>query len=564
MENDELFKLIKGFIYENKQTVFGSVFFSIINSFIESILIPRLIANIFNNISDIETLKPNLTKLVLVWILIKLSFICTNHFRKKIEPEITQYITVKLLNAVFKKYEHENELVNTAVLINKIQLIKTNFQDLLYISCTVFVPRIIVLGLSFINFFFINETLGLIITIGIGLQTLFNLNGLSECIETSFNEMETKDFLYDYIEDILNNIDTIQTIPNGFRTEIENIIRITNETKKIQMISVDCINKKQNISYMTNILLFIIIIYTLYRLFITKVLDAKKVTSTVLLLSGMFENIYEMAYYVPEVTNKLGILKNNEKFLKYLLLSQNEVVSNKKFDISSYNINLSNVYFSYDKHKLLENFNLELSENKIICLYGPSGSGKTTFVKLIFGIEKIQKGTIKIGNNDLAKYSISEIRKYISYIPQNTHHLFNMTVYENIIYGYKDSPELRKKITKMFITYNLYDIFKNLDKNKEKFAFLDENVGKSGENLSGGQKQVVHLIRLELNEHSKIIIIDEPTSALDESSRNNVIDYIKYINTKQKTIIIITHDEYYKTISDQILTFSQNENPVLS
>ena len=235
---------------------------------------------------------------------------------------------------------------------------------------------------------------------------------------------------------------------------------------------------------------------------------------------------------------------------------------NKKLSLTNGEIKLNNVSFKYENHKIIDNLSLIIKENSFICLYGPSGSGKSTFIKLIFGIEKPNEGNITIGGNDISKFYVREFRKYISYLNQNTTNLFNMTVYENIIYGYKDSPELKEQIKNVFEKFNFYDVFKNLDEDKEKWAFLNEKAGKLGENLSGGQKQIIHLLRLNLNTVSKILILDEPSSALDDKTRESASEYIKYLRTKQKTILLITHDDYYKNICDNVLKFSNDANPV--
>jgi ABC-type multidrug transport system fused ATPase/permease subunit len=165
--------------------------------------------------------------------------------------------------------------------------------------------------------------------------------------------------------------------------------------------------------------------------------------------------MYEITYYIPELTYKFGILKNNENFLKDLLLKNDEVKSTKEFVLTNNSvIEFENVSFSYTalknedleikNHELLNNYSVVFPQNKIICLYGPSGSGKSTFIKMIFGIEKPKNGKIYIGGQDISKYSIGDVRKYISYINQNTTNLFNMSVYDNIIYGYKDSENLKQ------------------------------------------------------------------------------------------------------------------------
>ena len=60
---------------------------------------------------------------------------------------------------------------------------------------------------------------------------------------------------------------------------------------------------------------------------------------------------------------------------------------------------------------------------------------------------------------------------------------------------------------------------------------------------------------------AKIIILDEPSNGLDENTRNNIVGYVKYLNSKGKMILLVTHDPYFKTISDKVLEFTTGENP---
>jgi ABC-type multidrug transport system fused ATPase/permease subunit len=384
---------------------------------------------------------------------------------------------------------------------------------------------------------------------------------LNDCVSKSYAENENKDLLFEYIEDLFYNIDTIQLTPNGFEFEIENIVTISYESKNVEQQSLECVTNRQYISYAINFIVTCIIFYNIYELYKAKEINSNDITTVILLLTGMFDNIGEISYYVPEVTSKFGTLLKNEDFLKSLKLEKYE----ERFEelvMNNGDIKFNNVSFKYENHKIIDNLSITIPENSFICLYGPSGSGKSTFIKLIFGIEKPSEGSIMIGGNDISKFYVRDVRRYISYINQNTTNLFNTTVYKNIIYGYKDSNELKEQIKNVFTTFNFYDIFKNLDENKEKWSFLDEKVGKLGENLSGGQKQIIHLLRLNLNNVSKIVILDEPSSALDDKTRDSASKYIQYLKSKQKTILLITHDDYYKNICDNVLKFSNNENPI--
>lgn len=561
---DELKKLALGFYNENSQLILSSIFMSALSSTIETVIVPKIIANIFNYIEDIEVFRNQIITLILVWIIIKFVYSLSTYYKRQLEPEMSRYIITDLIKKIFNKYEHENQLTNISTLINRMQLIKRNFQEINYIAFTVFIPRTFVLLISCYTIFTTNKTLGSLIFLCIVIQLYVSTMNLNECVDKSYEENENKDVLYEYIEDLFHNINTIELTPNGFDFEINNILKLSDESKQIEQDSLDCVTHKQYKSYVVNIITTCIIFAAIYYLYKNKNITSKEITTIILLITGIFDNMSEILYFIPEATSKFGTLLKNEQFLKELNYYQNnDIDMNKKLTIKNANIELKNITFHYENHNILDNFSLMLPEKSFICLYGPSGSGKSTFINIIFGIEKPSSGSVFFGGNDISKYHLRETRKYISYINQNTTNLFNTTVYKNIIYGYKDSNEMKKRVQNLFDKFNFYDIFKNLDKNKEKWSFLNEEVGKLGENLSGGQKQIVHLLRLDLNDISNTVILDEPSSALDDSTRESALNYIKYLNSKGKTILLITHDDYYKNICDYILKFSNDKNPVL-
>jgi len=560
---EEVGILLTEFYNENSRLILTSIFLSFLSSTIETVIVPKILARIFNNIKDIEIFKQNTINLLLIAVVSKIIYSLSTYYKRQLDPEITRYITVTLLKKIFYKYEQQNELTNVSVLINRMHLIKRNILELSYIMTNVFIPRLFVIIIACYSIFMINKHLGIIIFFCLILQFGSMTLNLNECISKSYFENENKDLLFEYVEDLFYNMDTIQLTPNGFEFEIENIMNISNVSKNVEQESLECVTNRQYISYVINFIVTCIIFYNIYVLYKNKEIDPDKITTTILLLTGMFDNISEISYYVPEITSKFGTLLKNEDFLKSIKLEKDNINKDDKFVINNGEIKLNNVSFKYENYQLIDDLSLIIPENSFICLYGPSGSGKSTFIKLIFGIEKPTEGNITIGGSDISKFYVRETRKYISYINQNTTNLFNTTVYKNIIYGYADSDELKDQVKNIFTTFEFYNVFKNLDENKEKWSFLDEEVGKLGENLSGGQKQIIHLIRLSLNTTSKIVILDEPSSALDDKTRESASKYINYLKSKQKTILLITHDEYYKKLCDIVLKFSNNENPVL-
>ena len=562
----ELFRMLKGFYNENKRLVIISVIFQVIYSIFETIVIPYILAGTFNNIKNAKDFKYNIIKLVGCWIVIKIVGAISLYYHNQIEPQIAKYIVVTIINSIFDKYEKENHITNISVLIDKIHMIKTNLHDFSFIIFTIFIPSIITLIFSCISIFRINKQLGLVIFACILAQYFIFTRGLNECVKTTYQECKNRDGMYDYIEDLFTNINTIQSTTNGFDSEMKKIDTLTTNYRNSEMRTVKCILTKQYIGSGSSIAIFSIILYTVYNLYKTEKLSTDDATTVILLIIGLFDNMSNMSYYMPEFTHRVGILLSNEDFLKTLILSKYDDRVNLS-TLNDYTIKFNNVSFLYPNttKNILNNLQLEIPKNQIISIYGNSGAGKTTFIKLIFGIENPTQGTITIGNKNIKEYEIKDTRKYIALIDQNTSNLFNRSIFDNIIYGNDVSDvnklKLKEEIKNTFSKFNLYGIFKSLDKDKPMWSFLDQTVGKLGNKLSGGQKKIIHLLRISLNDVAKIVILDEPSNGLDENTRNNIIEYIKSMKDKGKTVLIITHDPYFKGISDKVLQFSTEENP---
>jgi ABC-type bacteriocin/lantibiotic exporter with double-glycine peptidase domain len=165
-----------------------------------------------------------------------------------------------------------------------------------------------------------------------------------------------------------------------------------------------------------------------------------------------------------------------------------------------------------------------------IAIIGKNASGKTTILKLLLGFYKPSGGEILIDGvnvNDLKK---EYLRNRISIVHQNVK-LFNRSVLENIAFGTKYSnAQIQEKLKGM----DVMEVFQSLPNG------LNTMAGKYGDKLSGGQKQIIYMLRCYFRENP-IILLDEPTAAVDQYHKNFVLEMIGEI-TKKATCIIVSHD----------------------
>ncbi|MGF7138624.1 peptidase domain-containing ABC transporter [Roseimarinus sediminis] len=195
-------------------------------------------------------------------------------------------------------------------------------------------------------------------------------------------------------------------------------------------------------------------------------------------------------------------------------------------------IYFQHVHFSYGTRvDVFEDLNLIIKKGEITAIIGESGSGKTTLAVLLQKLYKLNKGSIIIGNYDIAYFDSDSLRKMVSGVPQQLE-LFAGNIIENIALGVVE-PDVERILT-ICRSLGLNEFIEQLP------AGLNTYLGENGAQLSGGQKQRIAIARA-LYRNPEIIILDEATSSLDSKSEFYVQKTIQELKNEGKTIIIIAH-----------------------
>lgn len=555
----EINDLLTDFYSKNKNVVQNSLFGSLINFIIDSIIMPRIMAKLFVSINDKKELKNNVIKLMVTWTVNQASHAIADTMRSKLEPSLTKYLTDVIVDNIFIKYQNTNGYINTAIVFSKIGLIRWTIESLVDNILLVIIPRTAIIYITIFNFYTINKKLGLCALFAVTIQLMIVFSSIDKCINIAYDEIEVKDNALEYIEDKISNIHTITSVFNGIKNESKNCHKQSSllYDKKVELNN--CVLERQISGYTTNTIVFIIILMYGYNLHKDNELDKEQFITLLTTLESLFMHVYEITYIFPDVTARFGVLKNNQKFIAELFSHKNKI--GREVSIKNGIVEFNNVTFGYKKNNnIFDNYTIKI-EPGITGIYGKSGSGKSTMIKLICNIIKPLSGIIKIDGHNINDISFNCLNKNIVYISQNTSTLFDTTVYDNITYGLNSCQNNLSSVKNFIQKYKLWQIFENINKNitietgiKNNFNFLNYPVGKRGELLSGGQRQILHIIRSILNNTSKIYIYDEPTSALDENTKQNVINMIK-TELKDKTVLMITHDTSIRHCCTKIIEF---------
>ena len=234
---------------------------------------------------------------------------------------------------------------------------------------------------------------------------------------------------------------------------------------------------------------------------------------------------------------------HNEKMLWARSFKEFKNSENKFKSFTNGDIVFNKVSFNYpNSEKLLNNLNLQIKENECLGIIGKSGSGKSTFLDLITGIIKPQKGEILISGININDINKKLWRDSIGIVLQENF-FKNDTLASNIALG-----ELyinRERIKNCLIQANAYEFVRTLPKG------IDELIYDRGQRLSGGEKQKLALARALYN-NPKILILDEPASGLDQVSELEFVSTIKKL-IGEMLIILISHKKEIVRICDRVL-----------
>lgn len=170
------------------------------------------------------------------------------------------------------------------------------------------------------------------------------------------------------------------------------------------------------------------------------------------------------------------------------------------------NIDFENVEFGYDKEKtIIHNFSAKIKQGQKVAIVGPTGAGKTTMVKLLMRFYDVNKGAITIDGVNIKDFKRNDLRDMFGMVLQDTW-LYSDTIRENIRYGKLDATD--DEVEDVAITAKIDHFIRTLPQG------YDMVVNEESDNISEGQKQLLTIARVILND-PKILILDEATSSVD-------------------------------------------------
>lgn len=474
--------------------------------------------------------------------------------QNKMISNLGQWVKHDVMNVMLEINGYDYMQTNFSKLVSPLQKIASASYVIVNNLLSFLLPNIALLLVIICFFFYKSNSFG-IIFICFNIILLLYISQIWNKMMKYNNKYEKLQNTYDnYIVEVINNFDKVVHTGQN-KLEMNNIFDLYNKTKLYGYDYYAYTNKKgltSNIILHTNIFIcsgYLIYLFmnkhisiTIFITFFTILIIYKeRFLWTINSIPDLLQYIGR-SYYLLDVFDDIPSKYNSLQNLHF-----------KKHDLSFKNIEFRNVFYKYNSNKamILQNYNYTFKFNhNIIGIFGPSGMGKSTLAKMFIKLYNPISGKILIDGVNITDIDNIYIRQNIKYINQSSR-LFDRTVYANLFYACSTTSNTRNCESLLQEVNHFPKIKELLDKINSN-EMKDKPVGLFGENLSGGQRQIINILSGLISD-SKIIILDEPTNALDPLLKKDFIKMLHYFKKFKHGIVVITHDKELLPILDEVI-----------
>lgn len=506
-----MFEIAKSWIAENPSSSLFLLSLMAINP-IEKLILPSLSAEILKNLQDTSLLKS-----ILNWFVVFVIVNYLNYIYDQKKHSVVRELNDKSVKTIFEKIVNsEWSVVNNDVfeLLTIIQASNSYSWKVMQIASSLLGGQIFtILGTLYIfsrnATWYVTSLLIVLILIGFGFVAstvqgcrgdihLYNkfrsetLSNIADIISSRsiLDEARNK---HTFIDPALNNLRKQNEKEYFCRSNVSQSIRL--------------------VSGLSTALIYILLFYDVLhhnmstQNFTTLFLIAMQVFDLPLALEGCLYEKLHLEVFEKDLHEKLKPRKQHQ-------IKKKDSITLKNVKIRHLPVDQPYVY-------------LTMRVGTITSLKGPNGCGKSSLLRIVAGLEA-----------PLNEDAIIEGPKRVMYVPQNAN-LVNRSILENIGLGSHQNPS-EKQITDMLTNNNLQSYIPVL----QKYMYLP--VGELGKKLSGGQRQIVWMLRLLYSNH-KFALLDEPTSWMEASVSKS---YLNCLRKNSITALIVTHDQNVQSFAD--------------
>lgn len=480
---------------------------------IEKLLLPSLSAEIMKNLDDKVKLVCSIVKWAVVFVLLNMCWYMYDSTKHSIATELNNKSVKMLFNRIMDSEwsVSDNDVFE---LLSIIQSSNSYTWKIIDIAYSILGGQILTLT-GTVYIFAKHATwyvsLVLILSILVGYFTV--QSSVESCRDDIKQYNMYKAATSSNIADMISSRSIIDKSKDRDKYITPALDSLSNQNKK----EYDCrVNVSKRIGFVSAITTIVI-----YALLFNDLLQEN-------ILSDDFSTLFFVSQQVFEMPLSLGnsLYENmhinvfeDEVNARFQKKKSSNLTENKNIEVKNVKIR----YLPIDQPKV----NIKVKQGFIVSLTGPNGCGKSSLLRIIAGLEA------PLNDDAVIMAPLNSM-----YVPQNAN-LINRSIIENVGLGLPRNPT-RQEIMKILTQNNLESYVSVFEK------FMNEPVGELGKKLSGGQRQIIWMLRLIFS-NKKTALLDEPTSWM--SARVSEA-YLNCLRRNKITALIVTHDRHVQSFAD--------------
>lgn len=530
----KIFDIINNFVKKNRGMTSLYIISVIILYSVKDIIIPRIFGQIFDQQTQLKQRKFLIIFGIIFGLLLvyNIFYVLVDKSISSLVPRFSTYANNLIYKLILERYNEDYQEVKMGETITNLILLPGNLKEFFIEITNVYFPSIIIIAIINIYYYFLDWRIGLLITGSILVSFLVFFLSVKKCGEYSYQRHKMFEDSNEYTTDRLNNILNILASAKS-KDEIKEREKVMLEYENIYKKTMLCNGNISSILVGINSFFILMVFGLTFYLYKKKSITLSIMITILVILLMYLSHILYMSTDLPILVHYFGFFKSGEKFLDNINLPEDKKGADKKKTgkFAKGDIILKDITYQFENgYKVFDSYNGRFKNATINGIDGKSGRGKTTLINLLLRLYVLTSGEIYVGNKKLSDMSTETIRNNIALVTQKPK-LFNESIYYNI--KYRNPRVTDTQIRKTIKEYGLDDVFAEVD--------LNRKAGVNGDNLSGGQKQIVIILRTILN-NSPIIIMDEPTASIDVHHKKYITALIKKLKNRGKMLIVISHD----------------------
>lgn len=535
------FRLIREFLWENKHISIAYIVMLILIP-LQDVGIPHVIGKVIKTVRDKKFDFKYIYMLMALLLCGQIGVSINDFIESRLYPRLQTFTSEKVISYIVDTCKLNMQDILTGRFLAMMSNTPKTMYNFMDTWRSLLIPQFIVSVSAIIYFMYYQLVLGLILVVVLIFYYSLLFITIGRC---GGKAMEREQFLLNVNEEIDDMFANMTAIFNTDKTQQE-VERIKDFFKSYESFSINALQCTLKYKYMivpVILVLGMLFLWVGFSMVQKGQLDLEKFVSMLLIFMYVFGAIVRSVNIIKDTAIRYGMIKQNMQIFNSLEPARYCPNGAPQHEHENTLIHFHDVSFAYKNKPIFEHLYLDINKGERVMIVGQIGKGKTTILKLIMRYQQPSNGTIYIQGTPIQNIPIAQLRKRIGFIPQNPI-LLNRTLYENITYGTQNIS--KQQVLDLIKELKLDRVF---DENR-----LDTKVGKHGSKLSGGQRQVVWILRVLLL-NPEIILMDEPTASIDNETKGFIYELFKRV-MKDRTTIIVSHDMSMAQLCNRIISMS--------